>query len=155
MNTEHSSTHFDVIVIGGGHEGQSAALQLARARRRVLVMGAGQRRNRFSPVSHGLIGLDGHSPGAVAANGRAQLLAYPNLQWRDDTVIHAERANTDFVVRDESGRPFSAQPGARVRRGGRNIRSRRRSGTLGPQRVLLPLLPWLRTGPGPHRRAGK
>lgn len=41
----------DVIVIGGSYAGMAAALQLARARRKVLVIDAGQRRNRFASHS--------------------------------------------------------------------------------------------------------
>ena len=40
--------HIDFAVIGGSYAGLSAALQLARARRQVLVVDAGQRRNRFA-----------------------------------------------------------------------------------------------------------
>ena len=39
--------HYDAIVIGGSYAGLAAATQLARARRRVLVVDAGQRRNRL------------------------------------------------------------------------------------------------------------
>src|SRR5579885_1552717 len=67
----------DVIVIGGSYAGIAAALQLARARRRVRVLDAGQRRNRFASSSHGFLGQDGQSPEAIAAKGRAELLAYP------------------------------------------------------------------------------
>ncbi len=42
-----SAEHWDVIVIGGGAAGLSAALILARARRRVLVIDAQEPRNRF------------------------------------------------------------------------------------------------------------
>jgi thioredoxin reductase len=43
----------DVIIIGGSYAGLAAGLQLARARRRVLVIDAGMRRNRFAGASHG------------------------------------------------------------------------------------------------------
>lgn len=46
----------DVIVIGGSYAGMAAALQLARARRKVLVIDAGHRRNRFASHSHGFLG---------------------------------------------------------------------------------------------------
>ena len=75
--------HYDAIVIGGSYAGLSAALQLARARRRVLVIDAGVRRNRFASASHGFLGHDGRAPEAVAAEGRSQLLAYPNVRWVD------------------------------------------------------------------------
>jgi hypothetical protein len=50
-------------------------MQLARARRRVLVMGTGVRRNRFAETSHGFLGPDGRSPGAISAEGRAGVLS--------------------------------------------------------------------------------
>lgn len=45
--------HYDVIIIGGSYAGLSAGLQLARARRRILVLDSGLRRNRFAATSHG------------------------------------------------------------------------------------------------------
>jgi len=57
MNT--NPNEFDAIVIGGSYAGLSAALQLARARRKVLVVDAGQRRNRFAGDSHGFLTRDG------------------------------------------------------------------------------------------------
>lgn len=47
---------YDVIVIGGSYAGMAAALQLLRARRTVLVIDAGQRRNRMGVESHGFLG---------------------------------------------------------------------------------------------------
>jgi thioredoxin reductase len=109
MNTEHATTPFDVIVIGGSHAGQSAALQIARARRRVLVIDAGARRNRFAAQSHGVIGQDGRAPDAIAADGRAQLLAYPNAQWRADTVERAARTDTGYTLLGASGARYDAR----------------------------------------------
>ncbi len=60
--------------------------QLARARRKVLVMDSGQRRNRFAEHSHGFLGQDGRAPGAIAADARAQLMKYPTVEWVDATA---------------------------------------------------------------------
>lgn len=73
----------DAIILGGSYAGMAAALQLARARRRVLVIDAGQRRNRYAHASHGFLGRDGAAPGAIAAEAREQLLAYPTVAWVD------------------------------------------------------------------------
>jgi len=85
----------DFAVIGGSFAGLSAALQLARARRDVLVVDAGQRRNRFvddaGGHSHGFLTRDGQPPGAIAAEGRRQLLRYPNVRWLDALAEDARR----------------------------------------------------------------
>lgn len=75
--------HHDVIVIGGSYAGMAATLQLVRARRSVLVIDAGERRNRFASHSHGFLGQDGVPPGQIAANARRQLETYPTLTWLD------------------------------------------------------------------------
>src|SRR5687768_6549663 len=78
MHTSHPKSEFDAIVVGGSYAGLSAAMQLARARRRVLVIDAGQRRNRYATHSHGFLTQDGSDAAAIAADGKAQLMAYPN-----------------------------------------------------------------------------
>jgi thioredoxin reductase len=84
---------FDAVVVGGSFAGLAAALQLARARRRVLVVDAGRPRNRFARASHGFLGQDGRAPAAIVAAGRAEVLAYPAAELRDDEITHAhERA---------------------------------------------------------------
>ena len=86
---------YDAIIIGGSYAGLSAALTLARAKRRVLVVDAGQRRNRFAHSSHGFLTQDGADPAAIAATAREQLMKYPTVTWRDDTVVEAT-AGTPF-----------------------------------------------------------
>ncbi|WP_394846321.1 NAD(P)/FAD-dependent oxidoreductase [Pendulispora brunnea] len=89
----------DVIIVGGSYAGLSAALQLARARRQVLVLDAGQRRNRFASSSHGFLGQDGASPGAIAAKARAEVLAYPTVAWYDAMATDARATPDGFVVK--------------------------------------------------------
>lgn len=72
---------YDVIVIGGSYAGMAAALQLLRARRSVLVIDAGERRNRTASHSHGFLGQDGADPADIALNARRQLEAYSTLTW--------------------------------------------------------------------------
>ena len=57
----------DVIIVGGSYAGMEAALQLLRARRKVLVIDAGIRRNRFASHAHGFLTQDGVPPDAIAA----------------------------------------------------------------------------------------
>lgn len=96
MDTHES--RFDVIVVGGSYAGLSAATQLARARRRVLVIDAGQRRNRFAHASHGFLGRDGTPAADIAAEGRAQLLAYPTVQWREGLAGAAQAEEGGFGI---------------------------------------------------------
>lgn len=89
----------DVIIVGGSYAGISAGLQLARARRDVLVVDAGQRRNRKATASHGFLGHDGQDPGAIAGKGRSELLAYPTVTWQDAAVTDARPVPGGFAVR--------------------------------------------------------
>ena len=60
----------DVIIVGGSFAGLSAALQLARTRRKVLVVDLGLRRNRFAAHSNGFLGQDGKAPGRIIEEAR-------------------------------------------------------------------------------------
>ena len=79
----------EVIIIGGSYAGLSAAMQLGRARRKVLIIDEGLRRNRFAPHSHGFITQDGADPAAIAAEAREQVMKYSTVEWlaaRADSV---------------------------------------------------------------------
>lgn len=60
-----------------------------RARRSVLVLDAGERRNRFASHSHAFLGQDGQSPDVIAAKGRAEVLAYATVTWREGLATEA------------------------------------------------------------------
>ena len=98
MTTETSQPCADVAIVGGSYAGLSAALQLARARRRVVVIDAGVPRNRMAHASHGLLTQDGRPPAAIAADARAQLMTYPTVEWRTGTAANAARRNDGFDV---------------------------------------------------------
>lgn len=66
----------DVIIIGGGAAGLSAALTLARARRTVTVIDAGQPRNAAAVGAHGLLGNEGINPQDLLARGRSEAQHY-------------------------------------------------------------------------------
>jgi thioredoxin reductase len=94
---------FDAIVIGGSYSGMAAALQLARARRKVAVVDSGRRRNRFAATSHGFLTRDGAKPGDIADEARRQLLAYPTVSWIDGVVAEASGRADAFTVEVEGG----------------------------------------------------
>jgi thioredoxin reductase len=88
---------FDVIVIGGGPAGLSAALMLGRCRRRVLVCDAGQPRNRRSRALHGYLTRDGVAPGAFNEMGRRELGKY-GIKFRRITATGVTRLEDGFRV---------------------------------------------------------
>lgn len=100
---------YDVIIVGGSYSGISAGLQLARARRKVLVIDAGQRRNRFAQSSHGFLGQDGRDPGKIASEARVQLLCYPTVEWLSQSAIQATTDNDGFVISTANGEHFTAR----------------------------------------------
>lgn len=93
----------DVIVIGGSYAGMAAGLQLLRAHRTVLMIDAGQRRNRSAETAHGFLGQDGVNPGQIAAAARQQLERYPTLRWIDALADVAEGQRDAFVVTTSDG----------------------------------------------------
>jgi len=99
----------DVIVIGGSYSGLAAALQLVRGRRRVLVIDAGLRRNRNAAHSHGFLGQDGQDPAAIAAKGRAEVLAYPTASLVEATAESVARTEHGFSVRVSNGESHEAR----------------------------------------------
>ncbi|MCA0276786.1 MAG: NAD(P)/FAD-dependent oxidoreductase [Proteobacteria bacterium] len=99
----------DVIIVGGSYAGISASLQLARARQKVLVVDAGERRNRFASSSHGFLGQDGRDPGAIAAEARAQLELYPTVRWIEGRAEGARRIAGGFAVDIGDGRVETAR----------------------------------------------
>jgi thioredoxin reductase len=69
-------SQYDVMVIGGGAAGLSAALVLSRARRSVLVVDAGQPRNAPAAHMHGYLSRDGLPPAELLAIGRSEVSGY-------------------------------------------------------------------------------
>jgi thioredoxin reductase (NADPH) len=109
---------FDIIIVGGSFAGQAAALQLGRARRRVLLVDDGQPRNRFAQSSHGFLGQDGQSPAAIMAIARQQLANYATVEWCEGKVTAATATGQGFRIsltdgREESGRRLVLATGVR------------------------------------------
>lgn len=103
-----SMTDFDVVVIGGGAAGLSAALVLSRARRRVLVVDSGKPRNAPASEMHGFLSRDGFPPNDLLELGRKEVVGYGG-QIVDAAVERVERDGSSFQVRLDSGLLVSAR----------------------------------------------
>lgn len=88
----------DAIIIGGSYAGLNAAMQLARARRRVLVIDDNRPRNRFAARAHGVMGRDGVPGSEIAAEARAQVAAYPTAAFRRGEVVGIQSDARGFSV---------------------------------------------------------
>ena len=88
----------DAVVIGGSYAGLSAALQLVRARRRVLVIDDNRPRNRFAARAHGVLSHDGRPGAEIAAAARAQVAAYPTAAFRMAEAVDVSRIDGGFSV---------------------------------------------------------
>jgi thioredoxin reductase len=88
----------DVVIVGGGPAGLSAALMLGRARRTVLLADSGQPRNAGVHAMHGFLSRDGMDPAALRQAGRDQLEPYPTVQVRATQVQAVTGDAEQFTV---------------------------------------------------------
>ncbi len=94
----------DVIIIGAGPAGLSAALLLARCRRTVFIFDANEPRNAASQGLHGYLTRDGVGPHELRELGRADLARYSGVTLHEAAVVDVRRLADIFEVTAEGGR---------------------------------------------------
>src|SRR6266536_654512 len=72
----NENENYDVVVVGGGAAGLSGAVALAKSRRSVLVVDAGDPRNAPAGHVHNFLSRDGTPPSELYATGRAEVTGY-------------------------------------------------------------------------------
>lgn len=98
---------YDVVIVGGGPAGLTAALSLAHCRRSVLVVDAGEQRNLASHGVHNYLGLEGVAPHELLRRGRAEARE-AGAALRDGHVAAIQRCATGFAVALEDGATVTA-----------------------------------------------
>ncbi|WP_084606283.1 NAD(P)/FAD-dependent oxidoreductase [Agreia bicolorata] len=101
-STESADDAVDVVVVGGGAAGLAAAIALARSRRSVVVVDAGQPRNAPADGAHNVLGHEGIPPLELLARGRAEAEAY-GVRILNGLVTGASGAVDDFTLELDGG----------------------------------------------------
>jgi thioredoxin reductase len=99
----------DVAIVGGGPAGLSAALLLGRCRRRVVVIDAGEQRNRKAHAIHGYLTRDGASPTDILRAAETELLRYPTVRLRSGIVTDVTGPRGAFAVHTADGPAVAAR----------------------------------------------
>lgn len=99
----------DVIIIGGGVAGLSAAVYLGRFRRQVLVIDGQKPANRFSHAAHGFFTRDGMQPTELLEIGREQLQKYETVQIQNGEVASIVPDGDGFRLALTDGSTYQTQ----------------------------------------------
>lgn len=89
---------YDATVVGGGPAGLSAALWLARYRRKVLVLDSGVYRNAAVEQMHGYLGSDPAVPADFRERARAELFRYERLELVEARATGVGRTPDGFTI---------------------------------------------------------
>src|SRR5688500_18698794 len=93
----------DVVIVGGGPAGLSAALVLGRCRRSVVVFDHGRYRNASARAVHGFLTPDGVPPAELRRIAHAELARYASVTIRPLEVVAVHNVESGFEVQSSDG----------------------------------------------------
>ena len=97
-----SEKKYDVIIIGGGYSGLSAALALGRSLRSVLIIDAGEPCNKQTPHSHNFLTQDGNTPSEILRIAKEQLKKYATIEFYNGFASQGKKINSGFEIKTSS-----------------------------------------------------
>ncbi|WP_420812198.1 NAD(P)/FAD-dependent oxidoreductase [Mycobacterium kyogaense] len=100
---------WECAVVGGGAAGLSGALVLGRARRKTIVIDADDPSNRAAAVIGGLLGFDQRPPDELYAAGRAELDAYPSVEYHRGEVTQGRAVDNGYLLDLADGTTIAAK----------------------------------------------
>jgi thioredoxin reductase len=98
-----ASRSVEVVIVGGGPAGLSAALLLGRCRREVVLYDDGNYRNASAPMMRGFLTRDQISPRELRQIAHADLQRYPSVSVMPKTVAGARKIGERFAVLANDG----------------------------------------------------
>ncbi|WVQ85430.1 hypothetical protein IAT38_007595 [Cryptococcus sp. DSM 104549] len=106
-----SPTNVDLLIIGGGPAGLSAAITFSRLRRSCIVYDSGVYRNGMSAHAHTILGFEGQSPASYRDKVRADLLEwYGDLtKYKEGKIVYVKKTGDVFEVKDAEGNELIAR----------------------------------------------
>lgn len=92
----------DVIIIGGGPAGMSAALVLGRSRINTIILNTEKARNLVTTHSHGFLTQDGKHPAEIFSIAKKQLEKYTSVTYKKEKAIKIEKTEEGFLTETDS-----------------------------------------------------
>ncbi|WP_440121571.1 NAD(P)/FAD-dependent oxidoreductase [Tenacibaculum sp. Ill] len=93
--------NYEVIIIGGGPAGMSAALVLGRSRIKTLILNTESPRNSITRHSHGFLTQDGKHPSEIFRIAKQQLTKYTSVDYKKEKAVSVKGEKNNFSVETE------------------------------------------------------